>query len=47
MLKKLSHCFNNGNWEFPLLKLIWMFLGVILLVILLFFRVILPIISYT
>ena len=29
------------------MKLIWMFLGVILLVILLFFRVILPIISYT
>lgn len=42
-----THCFNNGNWEFPLLKLIWMFLGVILLVILLFFRVILPTISYT
>ena len=40
-----THCFNNGNWEFPLLKLIWMFLGVILLVVLLFFRVILPIIS--
>ena len=47
MLKKLSHSFNNGNWEFPLLKLIWMFLGVILLGVLQFFRVILPTISYT
>lgn len=47
MLKKLSHSFFLRNWEFPLLKLIWMFLGVILLVVLLFFRVILPIISLT